>query len=320
LELAVRVKLVTTWDMPCGISEHSYYLVKAVQAADPSIIHDPVTDLHPRAVLNDPASFDLLVLNYHAGLLSQWQPPHIQAMQQRGTPVLCILHDTGVPNSDQAKAIAAAADATIVHEPASDLPGTIYYWRMGVPGPQLPRAEAVAPMRVAAARHRCLGTIGFPFPWKHYDQLARLTAELGWALLLIAPGASAAQIAEWQHLNPLTVVRPDFVPRDEAIGLLSACDATAFAYICHNTGQSAAILQGIAARRPVFAFHTCRQFRALFHDSLGRTAITWSETFEELGAQLARGGPSMIVSALAEQESWTGVGRRYADLYRGLAR
>ena len=316
----MKVKIVTTWGIPCGVSEHSTYLVEAVQAADPLIQHEPITDLHPRAIIDDPTPFDLLVLNYHAGLHSQWHPEHIQAVRRRGIPVLCVYHDTGVPNSNHCQAICAAADAAVVHEPFDDLPPEkVRYWRMGVPTAE--PAYTVHPFK-DWVEQPVLGSIGFPFPWKNYDELCKITAKVGWALLLIAPTATDEQLKHWWDLNPYVHVRRYFVPRAEAISLLAGCDATAFTYVCHNTGQSAAILQGVAARKPVFALSTCRQFRALYTDPLGNEAIRWCATFEEIESGL-RNCPiercDTGIVALAEQDSWAKLGQRYAALYRSLA-
>jgi hypothetical protein len=117
------------------------------------------------------------------------------------------------------------------------------------------------------------------------------------------------------------VVDPTFRPRREIVSTLASCDATAFLYVCHNTGQSAALLQGVAARKPVIALKGCRQFRALYDDPIGRTTIRWAETMEDVGAHLRhmriqRVDPATV--ALAEQESWGKVGAKYAGLYRGL--
>jgi hypothetical protein len=223
-----------------------------------------------------------------------------------------------VPNSDLCHQIVAAADIAVVHEPYDDLPAwKTHYWRMGVP--EAPTSP-IYPSPTFWARP-ILGSIGFPFPWKHYDELCRLTAMIGWGIVLIAPNATPAQVETWQDLNPDLIVRTDFVPRAEAIAILAGCDATAFAYVCHNTGQSAAILQGLAARKPVLALSTCRQFRALYDDPLGREAIRWCDTFEHLAftlrtIPLARCDPGIV--ALAEQDSWATLGRRYAQLYRGM--
>jgi len=170
-------------------------------------------------------------------------------------------------------------------------------------------------------RRPMLGTIGFPFPWKNYDKLAEVTARCGWDLFLIAPNATAEDEARWKGLNPHASICTTFVPRDLAISWLAGCDATAFLYVCHNTGQSGAILQGIAARKPVIALKTCRQFRSLYEDPLGRATIKWAETFDDVAAYLRniriqRVDPGIV--ALAEQESWTKVGAKYLDIYRSF--
>jgi len=314
----IRVLLATTWATTCGIAEHSALLVEAVTAADPAIeilpepsALDPawvVENLHP--------GIDLLHVNAQAALHSRWTPDAIRLVQSADCPVLVTWHDTGVPNSDQCKAVVDAADAAVVHEPCDDLPAEkTRYWRMGVPDWQ-PVYD------FETHRRPLLGSIGFPFPWKCFDQLAEVTARAGWDLLLITPTATPEQERQWKTRNPQTSVCSTFLPRHLAVSWLSGCDATAFCYVCHNTGQSGAILQGIAARKPVFALSTCRQFRSLYLDPLGRQAIRWVETFEALEAGLRtvpiqRVDPATV--ALAEQESWTRLGVRYAGLYRSLA-
>lgn len=330
----INVRLVTSWKTACGIAEHSWYLKQAVEQADPSIVITP----DPGAL--DPAEFfagqswanvnipQILHLNYHAALHSRWDAEQVERAKRLGLKVVITYHDT-IGEHTPAELIArgdnrlarlaifdSLADALIVHEPCEGLPHAIY-WRMGVPPPEpplqlLPRAWRDQPI---------LGSIGFPFPWKNYDRLATLTRELGWAFLLIAPGATPTQISDWQARNPDVLIRSDFVPRHEALSLLSACDATAFPYTCGNTAQSAAILLGVAARKPVLAFGMCRQFRALYLDPLGREAIRWCADFDELAFALRtisieRCDPGIV--ALAKQDSWAKLGRQYAALYRSL--
>lgn len=314
----MRVLLITTWDKACGIAEHSAMLKEAVEAADPSIVIEPCRELDPGLLMKPTFEGCAVVhLNYHAALHSQWTPGWIRSFQRIGKKVLVTGHDTGVPNSDQLTGVIEAADAAVVHEPFDDLPAeTTHYWRMGVPGWE-------RPMQLQVDGRPLLGTIGFPFGWKCYDQLAEITAALGWGLLLLAPGATIEQAEGWRARNPEVIVHGEFVTRWEAVSLLSACDATAFTYVTHNTGQSGAVLLGIAARKPVLALATCRQFRALFADPLGRTAITWVDSFEDLQFALShfvrieRVSPAIV--ALAEQESWSKLGAKYAQLYRSLA-
>lgn len=334
------VILVSTWHTACGVAEHAAMLSNGVYAADPSIRVLPSPQLlNPDAWYPNPdlpedlAGASVLHLNYHAALHSRWTPTRIREYQQYGWKVLVTYHDSGVPNSEQCQAICAAADYFVLHEPFEDLPAHGEYLRMGVPGWQsgptfahwiegAPRPQLrLFNSTVSLGPRPVLGTIGFPFPWKCYDELAKVTAKNGWGFLVIAPGATETDALRWHRLNPYTHAIGEFVRRDLAIGLLASCDATAFTYVCHNTGQSGAILQGIAARKPVIALSTCRQFRALFDDPLGREAILWARTFEEVAHELRtvpiqRCDPQTV--ALAEQESWDRVGARYAEIYRGL--
>lgn len=318
----MRVALVTTWDQPCGIAEHAAYLKAAVEAADPSLEIMPVVNLHPSGIPGQTWVPDLIVLNYQAALLSQWTPDAIRRAREDWpkVPVVVIYHDTGVPNSDQCKAVCAAADAFVVHEPYDDLEGNGRYWRMGVPAWE--GAELIPDGVYTWHNGRpILGTVGFPFPWKNYDELARVTAEVGWALFLLAPTASSADVMRWERINPHLCVWREFATRRIAVRQLAACDATAFCYTCANTGQSGAILQGIAARKPVIAFNSCRQMRALYADPRGREAIIWTTTFEEVSQQLRNLQIQRVDAAtvaLAEQDSWAGLGQKYAGLFREL--
>ena len=311
----MKVLLVTTWNVACGISEHAAMLKEAVEAADPSIT------IIPDARALDPGIFverhpDLVHLNYQAALHSRWTPQLVTALRRR-CPVVVTYHDTNTPNDDHCKAIVCAADATVVHEPCDDLPEEkVHYWRMGVPGWQ--RAQEIYPRDARPV----LGTIGFPFGWKCQSTLIEIAAAAGWTSLLIAPGASVEQVQAWLAIDPEMTVCADFLPRHEAISLLAGCDATAFLYAGANTGQSGAICLGIAARKPVLAFATNRQFRALYDDPLGRQTIRWCQDFEDVArglrlVPLQRCDPGMV--ALAEQDSWARLGADYATLYRALA-
>lgn len=317
----LRVLLATTWGIACGISEHAFYLKQAVEAADPTIEVIPVPGaLDPDRVDHTRGgNWDLLHLNYHAALHSRWTPKHILDARASGVykGVVTTYHDTGVPNSDQCKAVCAVSDAAVVHEPFDDLEGEIYYWRMGVP--EVAGQDRPHPL---SGSRPVLGTVGFNFGWKCYDELARVTEKVGWALCLIAPNATPEDEARWKTINPWVDVISGFLDRESVVLVLKTCDATAFTYVCHNTGQSGAILQGIAAKKPVIALKTCRQFRALYDDPLARHALIWCETFEEVAAhlgnlQLTRLDP--MTNQLAHQDRWSEVGKRYAALYRKVA-
>jgi hypothetical protein len=309
----MKVLLVTTWDTACGIAEHSAQLKEAVEAADPSITVVPDAEaLDPHRFPDLPA---VVHLNYQDALHSRWTPEIVARLTQ-AVPVVVTYHDTGVPNSERCKAIVDACTVAVVHEPFDDLPTEkTYYWRMGIPTWHTPQSAYLHDARPV------LGTIGFPFGWKCQSKLIETAAVSGWTSLVIAPNATVEQVQEWLAIDPEMSICTEFMPRHEAISLLSGCDATAFTYVTHNTGQSGAICLGIAARKPVIALQSCRQFRALLDDPIGQRAIYWCRDFDHIQRTLQsipiqRCDPGIV--ALAEQDSWEQLGRKYAALYRSL--
>lgn len=322
----MKVLLVSTWGVACGVAEHSFYLKGAIQNADASIEIEIESNLHPDAVLGRETLPDWTLLNYHAALHSQWGPEQVRALQARGSKALVCFHDTGVPNSAQCRALHAVADRFVIHEPAEDLPGA-HYIRQGVPALTGWQSYWVQKLRNAWRGRPVVGTVGFPFPWKNYDLLAEASERAGWALALIAPKATPEQVARWQALNPASVVIPEFLNRTEVQGLLEGCDATAFLYANANTGTSAAIRLGIAARKPVLAssYGANRQNRDLWLDPVAFDTIQWqhSLTVQDIANALAcvRSGPfDAGIVRLAHQDSWAKAGQVYAQLLRGETR
>lgn len=348
----MKVLLVTTWNTPCGIAEHSRMLKEAVEHADPTIQVDPRSEaLDPTQLLrpdmglvhlnmHDKPAELLIHLNHHDGLHSRWTPDYVRQIRESGVPVVVTYHDTrsgepGAENSEKLKALAQIASATIVHEPVADVPGAIY-WRQGVPAPATrpavyqgqqgyagwmdPTGYLYQHSWLAYPQQPVLGSVGFNFPWKNFTRLADETRMAGWALVLIAHDATEAQEAEWKQLNPHSLIIRQFLSQDSVVGYLAGCDATAFMYECQNNGTSGAIRQGIAARKPVIALEGCRQFRDLQDPDLD-TGILWPEDWQQFHEALQKVRPMAWhpqIAALAHRDSWTEVGRRYAQLYRSL--
>lgn len=312
----IAVQLVTTWDTACGIAEHSAMLCQALAVED-DIAIKPDPQLDPGLLLTG-VGVDIVHLNYHAALHSRWDAEHVVALQQAKKKVVITYHDTmsgepTQPNSDRAHELAHAADAFIVHEQVEDIPQATY-WRQGVPEPEEPKLNCNA--------RPVVGTCGFDFPWKNYELLANASFEAGWAVLFVGGNISEARQRTLEDCNPHAQFIEGFVDRREIVAYLAACNATAFLYLCANTGTSAAIRLGIAARRPMLATHphACRQFRDLERESTG---ITWLKDLSrpqvtaELG-WLKPGGASHQMHCLAEWDSWHRLGAKYAQLYRDL--
>ena len=331
----MNVLLVTSWNTPCGIADHSQQLIDAVRAADPTIQITPSAEaLDPQIAFNLPTP-DVLVLNYHRALHSRWTPERVQEYRMGnygmtvGRPlvkIVIIFHDTyGESEPDQlTKDLCELADAFIVHEPCVGLPQAIY-WRQGVPAPARSPGEygVGRGVRYCFKRYHqqpVLGTCGFNFPWKNYDHLAEVSHACGWGLVICSNNATEEDEARWTRLNPDSYIVRGFLRSDEIVQFLSGCDATIFAYECANSGTSGAIRLGLAARKPLIAWQGCRQFRDLLYGpDQGAMAIRWCQDFYRLPETLRRISiqrcdPGIV--ALAERDSWVHLGQRYAELFR----
>src|SRR3990167_4023250 len=223
----MKVRLVTSWNVACGIAQHSKLLMEGVQRADSTIEVMPDSESLDPACLPD-GGFDLLHLNMHAALHSRWLPEHIRAIQARGIPCLLTYHDpfagtAAQPNSEKCHALYAVADAFIVHEAVEDLPNAIH-WRHGVPEIQPPQ-NLERPSFASPARP-IIGSAGFDFGWKNYDLLCEAAALAGWRVLLIGPYFTEARIKDWQQWQPdgIFPVLNRLPSQAEVVSYLSACD------------------------------------------------------------------------------------------------
>lgn len=337
----MRVLLVTSWETPCGIAEHSRLLREYVQRADPDIEITPSSAaLDPEQLEGSTWSGDLIHLNHHDALHARWTPDHVARITARGIPVLVTYHDTTEDPSPTSKLaqLARVASSVVVHEPLHpDCRVKAIYWRQGIPDaarePYLYRAvdnrcwwEPRPLLFKAYLQQPVLGAVGFHFPWKNYDRLCVETASLGWAIVILANNATEADAVRWHTLNPDALVIRTWLDTPRVVNYLAGCDATAFMYECANTGTSGAIRLGIAARKPVIALESCRQFRDLRlweeENRLDTTVISWVRDWEGFRGILHGCGSTRYdpyIHMLAEQDSWQRLGQQYAQLYRMLA-
>lgn len=321
----LRVLAVTSWQTSCGIAAYAEMVQQFVQEADPDISLEAFPEaLDPewlrRRLRETPELLHphVLWLNYHRGLHSRWTPDLVQAFRQNfGLAVVVTFHDTYGEREPDAltQELHDLADAFIVHEPCMGLPKQMMV-RQGV----LPRGGT---WQYDTSHHGwclgrpILGTVGFNFPWKNYDRLAEVTEEAGWALLILANNATPEDLHRWEGLNPACQAISGFLPADMVVAKLAGCDATAFAYECANSGTSGAIRLGLAARKPVLAFESCRQFRdLLFDNAYGVTWLKGWHGFEDRLRQVPIQRLDPGIAFLAHRDRWPLQGRVYAHTFR----
>jgi hypothetical protein len=319
----MRILAVTSWGGACGIAQYAEMALDAIHAADPSLEIEPIDAraLDPEWLLTGVAyrTERVLWLNYHRGLHSRWTPEVIKFWKGQAKVVIT-MHDTygEAPPDPLAQALHDVADAFVVHEPCVGLEQQVLI-RQGVPAWAGAMIYEDGPRGWANGRP-ILGTVGFNFPWKNFDKLAEMTAEAGWAYLVLSNNATDADEARWKASNPYTLVIRGFQPTSTLVSYLAGCDVTAFAYECANSGTSGAIRLGLAARKPVLAFNACRQFRDLFLDVVAKYYIHWCDMSSLLGyltaVRVARVDPGIVY--LAYRDSWVNQGQKYAQVFQGL--
>lgn len=315
--------LVGPYGGQCGIGQYAEYLWENLRANDPGLKVDTEPDLHPQAVLKLETLPRVVILNYQAALLSQWHPAHIKEVQTRGAKVLTIWHDSGVPNSDQCKAICAASDHFILHEPYEDLPAHGTYLRQGVPAWEDPayfwylRQQQVREGKWWFEQP-VVGTVGLSLGYRNIDLLCKASYEAGWGVLVVASKATDDEVTNWTCYNPAAVIIREFLPKEHLVSYLAGCDATAQLTVTNNAGTSGAIRQCLAARKPLIAFKS-RQFRDL-EDEL---AIQWLDDGSINGVADALENSAMWdrlpIVRLAHRDSWTRAATVFGRLIRDLS-
>jgi hypothetical protein len=296
-----------------------------MRQADPELAFDPRPEaLDPQAIArwHQGPGYEWLWLNYHRGLHSRWTPEEVARHKSGSRRILITMHDTfgEAPPDPLCQQLHDLADVFVVHEPCEGLSKQVLI-RQGVPD-----WSGVLQYELEFRRNRwgarpILGTVGFNFPWKNFDRLAEVTVDCGWAYLVCSNNATDDDEKRWMAANPYTLVIRGFQPTKTLVSYLAGCDATCFAYECANSGTSGAIRLGLAARKPLLAFHACRQFRDLWEDRDSADTIRWCD-FKTLPYNLRtvpilRVDPSIVY--LAERDSWVRQGQKYAALFRGLA-
>lgn len=336
----MKILGISPYGNACGIAEYAKQLLEALERIG-APVHlwlpgaetlDPLEVLRSILEAPDHDSLDLIWVNHHAGLHSRWGPQHVAALQALGIPVVVTLHDTRAGgfesrNSEQLLSLWEVADATIVHEPVADMPG-VQVIRQGIPPPApYGRTYGVAlglPGGDAFLRYLgqpILGTVGFNFPWKNYDRICEICREVGWAQVILSTDATEADERRWRALNPWILVRRGFLDQETVLASLQSCSATAFCYECANNGTSGAIRLGIAARKPVYAFGHCRQFRDLWIAEANEepmAQIRWVVDFDDLRRSLKTWQVPTIdvgIVYLAERDSWDRQAGRYLGVF-----
>lgn len=299
----MKVALVTTWGERCGIAEYAKELVASCPGVEFKIIGRPweITQ-----VLRESASCSIVHFNYEPGLLGHIDAVQIAAMKAMGKKTVLTLHTSH--DGDNRTPFTTAFDRTVVHEKTQEgftfIPNGIPDFRPNYPG----TLDA-------------LGTAGFPFPWKGFEEVAKAAQMLGKTAIVVAPDSRHWDTWSMKECVkkacPTATYVTEWLETKEVIERLAVCSCLVFAYQGGNYGISGAVRMGLATGRPV-VLSRCRQFRDLFEydDEIGFTRdCSAAAIVEAVQDTLATGKrPKRVLQDM----SWKRCGELYMNVYKDL--
>ena len=296
----MRVGLVTSWGVRCGIAEYALHLT----ASCPDVFPLPLQEYS----LSSAWAFDVVHLNYEAGLFRCFPTGDLYQLRAAGKKLVLTLHNSteGVNRSS----FTDLFDRVIVHEHTRDS-GNFVHIPMGIPAS--PLARKIDPY---------VGIAGFPFNWKGFHPTAMAAYKFGLGCLAIMPESSHVDTAPMQKVvmesNYLSKVITTWLPESKVIEELAACLFLAFPYEGGNSGISGAVRMGLAARRPII-LSRCRQFRDLFayEDEIYFADAGLWETMAQVLSDLEQ-AKAKVPARVLEDMAWSKVGEMHHQVYESL--
>ena len=311
----MKVAFVTSSDLKCGIGAYGRALISRLPQVEWTVVgHRTVgADLPATGTAAD-RRFDVVHVNYEPGL---FPPPVLAHVLRFGRRSLLTLHTSR--DGDNRTGITEAFDRTVVHERCLNLGmagSRFVHVHMGLPEPVPSTARSHLPP--------CdVGSVGFPFPWKGFPQVAAAAYQLGLTCGLLMPESPHVDYrlaeAACRAACPtgLTTVS-HWVDEPDVLASMRACRTTAFAYQGQNAGISGAVRLGLAAGQPM-VLTRCRQFCDLFpyEDEIEFVPTPHpADVAAGIARVLANGKrPSRVLADL----SWASAAAKYLDLYQLLA-
>lgn len=246
-----KVLLITSSDQHCGIAEYGWNLVRNMPDIEWTVVgHRYTNELELHAT-----NFDVIHLNYQPGLFPElpWW-----FLYKTGRKVIT-LHNSheGINKSE----LTDKFDSVVVHEKTLDMiaDSNFHHVPMGISKP--------APVAVSHLPNNCIGSAGFPFPYKGFQNIASAATILGLGCGLImadSPHWNRDEVDHMCRINcPGVHIISEWLSESNVIASLQCCMVNVFAYSGEVAGISAAVRMGLASGQPI-VLTRCRQFRDLF--------------------------------------------------------
>ena len=312
-----KVILISNWDLQCGNAEYARDLKKELEK------EFEVTGLpgNMNVVRSSMTSFsETVIVNWHPTRVSI-NVDDVRWLKKMNKRVIIILQNSfRGPVDVRAGSMLLEADVVVGHE-EMEFEGT------GVRYQSIPHGIVEVEELPAIYPTPCIGTAGFPFPWKRFDVVAEAAKKFNTRCRMIAPRSDQLDTDLFMegiagHIGPLANIYRSWLPAQQVVSMLAECWANIFWFTSYSPedqlGQSGSVRLGIAARRPVI-ISTHRKLRTLFQyeDEL-YIAGREEDVYRHLETILAAPERAKRPKRILEEMGWSVVGKQYRELVNSL--
>ncbi|MCF8011069.1 MAG: glycosyltransferase [Clostridiales bacterium] len=331
-----KIGVITPWNIPCGISEYSKYLIEYGLKDKNVVIFARYDD---NLIRNDEQnvvrcwhkdnfyelinyilpehSLNVINIQYEPGIMDTYMAAlAIQQIRNMGIKVITTLHATTYNENLKENIIAQNSDCTITHTTA-----------IGNNNTEIPHAFLNLDINHKHNRNEfdkkyntygklLVGHFGFPFLHKGHKNIIDAVNKINNAVLVFIFGkrqdtiSNVQQIQQYmESINCNYVVIHDFLEIENIINILSACNAACFSYPQDTPGHSGAVRIAMAAKIPIVATPS-----NVIKDVLPYINVYNIEDFPNV--LIKADNSKLEYLSYIEENSWENAGKKYLDVFK----
>jgi glycosyltransferase involved in cell wall biosynthesis len=266
--MGLKIAMVSTWNVRCGIATYSQDLVSALAQEDAEIFvvrlprfgtksPELMVDLANRIPYDD---IDLVHIQHEYGLYQGIEPAFFTAVRMHGKPVVTTMHAVGNWETDML--VSSVSNKVVVHnqycQKRFPFPNTIIIPHGVTPSEPTERELAKSLMKIDK-RVKIVGYLGYISAYKGLETLIQAMVKVPDAGLMICGGwftdaepEYITRLQDWSNrLLGKRVMWTGFIPEDKLADAYGAMDI--LVYPSRFATESGALLHGIAYGKAIIA-------------------------------------------------------------------
>ena len=316
----IRIALVTTWGVRCGVAEHAANLVGHMK--DPDIKYEIWGGPYEASLLRPKilqGHYDIVHFNYESGFLGIFSPGVARTF---GNRLVITLHDHWPRNNRVGYPFTTEFDRVVIHQKSDDIYGNFRHIPQGIV-PLTPQTWSPT--------NTTIGTAGFPLWQKRVEEVAQATALLVketprvTGIEMVCPESAHVDTYEMKgkvkRAFPQAVYHTAWMDQYEVMAILSKNLVNVFPYKDGKPGISASVRLGIGTGSHI-VLSKCTMFEDIYNDEAYHDEVEWIEgevtprTIADACLRVIESGkrPKRIL----EDMNWTRCSQMYSDLYKEM--